>query len=136
IHSEQARHTVSIAVGFSVITFLHITAGEQAPKWLAIQKPVPTAIWVVWPLQWFYRVSYPFIWAINQSSLWLLRRLGIEPASEGELAHSEEELRLLFAEAQRRKGAPALGRDIVLNALELRERITREVMRPRQEIVV
>ena len=28
----------------------------------------------------------------------------------------------------------ALGRDIVLNALDLRRRVAREVMRPRQEI--
>jgi CBS domain containing-hemolysin-like protein len=95
-------------VGFTVITFLHITAGEQAPKWLAIQKPLPTTLWVVWPLQWFYRITYPFIVAINQSSLWLLRRMGIHPVSEGELAHSEEELRLLFAEAQKRTGGPTL----------------------------
>jgi CBS domain containing-hemolysin-like protein len=51
------------------------------------------------------------------------------------LVHSEEELRLLFAASQKRAGASALGRDIVLNALELRHRIARDVMRPRQEIV-
>lgn len=136
ITSESVQHTVSFIVGFSAITFLHITAGEQAPKWLAIQKPLPTTLWVVWPLRWFYRISYPLIWAINQASLWLLRRMGIQPASETELAHSEEELRLLFMEAQRRTGMTApFGRDMVLNALELRRRVARDVMRPRMEIV-
>lgn len=135
ITSESVQHTVSFIVGFSAITFLHITAGEQAPKWLAIQKPLPTTLWVVWPLVWFYRTSYPLIWAINQASLWLLRRMGIHPASETELAHSEEELRLLFMEAQRRTGVTApFGRDMVLNALELRRRVARDVMRPRKEI--
>src|SRR5687768_8505378 len=76
IHSANAQHTISFIVGFSVITFLHITAGEQAPKWLAIQKPLPTTLWVVWPLRAFYRVTYPLIWAINQASLWLLARMG------------------------------------------------------------
>lgn len=135
IDSPNAQHTISFIVGFSVITFLHITAGEQAPKWLAIQKPLPTTLWVVWPLRIFYKVTYPLIWGINQSSLWLLRRIGIEPASEAELAHSEEELRLLFMETQKRTGVtvPA-GRDMVLNALELRRRIARDVMRPRKEI--
>src|SRR5438093_598462 len=52
------------------------------------------------------------------------------------LAHLEDDLRRLLAEAQRRKRrGPALGRDIVLNARELRERVARDVMRPRQEIV-
>jgi len=76
----------------------------------------------------------PFILALNNSSLLLLRWLGIEEASEHESVHSEEELRLLFAESQRRAGASALGREIVVNALDLRRRIVRDVMRPRQEI--
>ena len=37
--------------------------------------------------------------------------------------------------AQKQAGGTALGRDIVLNALDLRRRVAREVMRPRQEIV-
>ena len=135
IDSEQARHTISFIVGFSAITFLHIVAGEQAPKWLAIQKPLPTSLWVAQPLDWFGKMAYPLIWLLNHSSLWLLRRCGLEPVSEAELMHSEEELRLMFATSQRHAGGTALGRDIVLNALDLRRRIARDVMRPRQEIV-
>jgi CBS domain containing-hemolysin-like protein len=135
VESEQVRHSIAFVVGFSVITFLHITAGEQAPKWLAIQKPLPTSLWVAEPLLWFHRVSYPFIWVLNNTSLWLLRSFGIEPVSEAEMIHSEEELRLLFSTAQKHTGGTTLGRDIVLNALDLRRRIAREVMRPRQEIV-
>jgi len=86
-------------------------------------------------LNWFYKITYPFIWVLNHSSLWLLRRIGIDPASETERMHSEEELRLLFATSQRHSTATSLGRDIVLNALDLRRRVVRNVMRPRQEIV-
>lgn len=136
IESEQLRHTISFVVGFSVITFLHIVAGELAPKSLAIQKPLPTTIWVAYPLRWFYLASYPFNWALNNTSLWLLRRLGLEAVSEGELVHSEEELRLLFAATQKHTGPATLGHAIVLNALDLRRRVAREVMRPRQEIVL
>jgi CBS domain containing-hemolysin-like protein len=42
----------------------------------------------------------------------------------------------LFATAQERAGGTKLGRDIVVNALDLRRRIVRDVMRPRQEIVI
>jgi CBS domain containing-hemolysin-like protein len=65
-----------------------------------------------------------------------MRLAGIEPAAETKRIHSEEELRLLVGTSQRQAGGTALGRDIVLNALDLRRRIAREVMRPRQEIVV
>src|SRR5437588_6967958 len=44
IHSEAARHSISFAVGFTVLTFLHITAGELAPKWTAIQNPLPISL--------------------------------------------------------------------------------------------
>jgi CBS domain containing-hemolysin-like protein len=64
-----------------------------------------------------------------------LRQLGIEPASETDSSHSEEELRLLFTTTQKRAGATTLGHDLVLNALDLRHRRVLEVMRPRQEIV-
>lgn len=135
IESAQLQHSLAFAVGFSVITLLHIVAGELAPKSLAIQKPLPTSLWVAQPLLWFYWLSYPVIWILNRSSLWLLRQFGLQAASDQERSHSEEELRLLLAAAQQRSGASKLGRDVVLNALDLRHRIARDVMRPRQEIV-
>ena len=133
IASTGARQTIATVVGMVVITFLHISAGEQAPKWLAIQKPLPTSLVVVQPLAWFHRISYPFIWLLNETSLALLRLFGVRPAGT-EQAHSEEELRLLLASSQKRAGTSPLGRDIVLNALDLHHRVARDVMRPRQEI--
>lgn len=135
VDSADTRHTVSVLVGFTVITFLHIVAGEMAPKSLAIRKPVETALWVAYPFHWFYLAMMPFIHALNHSALWLLRQFGIAAADEHGGSHSEEELRLLVAASQAKAGATKLGRDIVLNALDLRHRVVREVMRPRQEIV-
>ena len=134
VDSPAVRRSISVVVGFSAITFLHIVVGELAPKSLAIQKPLPTTLWLAQPLLWFHKASYPLIWALNGASLWILRRLGIEPVGEVELVHSEEELRLLFATTQKHSGATAFGREIVLNALDLQRRIARDVMRPRQEI--
>lgn len=135
IESEQMRHSISFAFGFSLITFLHIVAGELAPKSLAIRKALPTTLWVALPLDWFYRASYPAIWTLNRAADWLLRRLGIEPVSEAELAHSEEELRLLLTGPARPGSDPGFSRRLVLNAFDLRHRVAREVMRPRREIV-
>jgi CBS domain containing-hemolysin-like protein len=135
INSPEAREFLAIAIGFSAITFLHISAGEQAPKWLAIQKPLATALWISYPLLWFYRASYPFVMILNWSSQWMLRQVGLQSASEVERGQSEDELRLVFTSAQKRAGGTPLGREIILNALDLRRRVAREVMRPRQEIV-
>ena len=133
--SPEWRHLIAFFVGFSAITFLHISAGEQAPKALAIQKPLATTLTIATPLLWFYRASYPLVWGLNHTSLWLLRKVGIEPISESDRVHSEEELRLLISASRPTSSGLALQRNIVLNALALRHRIAREVMRPRQEII-
>ncbi|MCS7337129.1 MAG: hemolysin family protein [Verrucomicrobiae bacterium] len=135
IGSHTARQSISFAVGFSAITFLHITVGELAPRWLAIQKPLTCTLAVAPPLHAFYVVSYPFAWVLNRTAQWLLRQVGLSPADEAEHGYSESELRLLFRTSQERLGTTKLGRDIVLNALELRHRRARDVMRPRHEIV-
>ena len=84
VGSEGLRRTVAAVVGMTVITFLHISVGEQAPKWLAIQKPLPTTLWVAYPMVWFYYLSYPFVMALNWSSQWLLRQVGLEAGGEGD----------------------------------------------------
>ncbi|MDQ6631997.1 MAG: hemolysin family protein [Verrucomicrobiota bacterium] len=135
VESESLKHSISLAVGFFTNTFLLIVIGELGPKALAIRKTLPVALWTAQPLDLFCKIAFPFIWILNRAAQWLLNLLGIEPATESERVHSEEELRLLLATSQKQTGGSVLGRDIVLNALDLRRRIAREVMRPRQEIV-
>ncbi len=130
LESLELQHVLAFIIGISAITFLHITTGEQAPKLLAIQRTLPTALWVAYPLLWFYRLSYPFVVILNSASNWLLRRAGFEVVSEDEHTYSEDELRVVLASA---KGSVDR-RDLILNALDLRYRTAREVMRPRNEI--
>ena len=132
----RLHETAAVAVGFTVITFLHISAGEQAPKWFAIQRPLPTALAVSGPLLWFRRASYPFIWILNEASLRILDLLGIHPQESHEAVHSEEELKLLLAGfLGRKERESSLSKQIILNAFELRERVVKEAMQPRREIV-
>ena len=134
ITSPHTESVVAIGVGFLVNGYLLIVAGELAPKAMAIRNTLDTALAVATPMQWFYRISYPFIWVLNHSAQWLLRQLGISAAGGTEREHSEEELRLLLS-AQKISGTTAPGRSIALNALDLRRRMARDVMRPRQEMV-
>ena len=136
IESPEAQHRIAFVVGFSAITFLHIVLGELAPKSMAIQKPLPVTLWVAEPLEWFYKISFPFIWALNRTALWLLRLVGIEPASEAEMVHSQEELRLMFTATQEHSGGTSLGKEVVLNALDHSRREVRDVMRPRGELMI
>lgn len=135
IQSTEAKETIAVIVGFTTITFLHITAGEQSPKWIAIQKPLQTSLWVAAPLRLFHIVMFPFIWLLNKCSLYLIKLIGLKQIDTHEGIYSEDELRLLFATYQKDSRRTPLGREIVLNALDLSRRVVRDVMRPRKEIV-
>jgi CBS domain containing-hemolysin-like protein len=136
LQGEKLQHSIAIIVGFSVITFLHIVVGEMAPKSLAIRLAMPTTLWIAYPMRWFYLAMYPFIWVLNQSALLLLRAVGLEPAHESDGVHTEDELRLVISSSQTHSGASRFSRDVVQNALDLRRRVARDVMRPRKEIMV
>lgn len=135
ITKPETKEALAVVVGFISISYLHIIAGEQSAKWLAIIKPLQTSLWVSAPLRLFYFATYPFIWILNKSALKLLELIGVDPKLAHEKGFSEEELRLLFAASQKQSGRSKLGREIVLNALDLQKRIVKEVMRPRKEIV-
>ena len=129
INSDHAQRVIAIGVGFFVNCYLLIVAGELVPKAIAIRRTLQTSLWTAGPLNWFYRFSFPFIWLLHRSSQFVVRRLGIS-AEDLRSVHSEEELRLMFTSAPGAAG----GRNIILNALDLRHRVAREVMRPRHEI--
>jgi CBS domain containing-hemolysin-like protein len=136
IESVPVIKSISFALAFSAITFLHIVLGEQAPKILAIRKAMPAALFVSTPLRWFYAIFKPAIGFLNASSNWVLRRLvRVEPIAAGELAHSEEELRLIVQESEKSAEVTPLGRELVFNVLDLRDRVVRDIMTPRGEIV-
>ena len=136
ITSQAVIHSVSIALAFITITFLHIVLGELAPKSLAIRRPVPTTLWASRPLDWFYVIFRPAISLLNGAANWLLRHLlGIEPAGEHELAHSEEELRLILSESQKAEEITGLEKQMLLNVFELRNRVARDIMTPRLAMV-
>lgn len=131
ITAEPHQRSIAIGVGFFVNCYLLIVVGELVPKAIAIRRTLSTALWTAPPLNWFYRGSFPFIWILHRSSQFVLARLGFTGAELGE-EHSDEELRLMLGSA---RGSPGQ-RDLVLNALDLRHRTAREVMRPRNEIAV
>ena len=136
IESVPVIKSISFTLAFSAITFLHIVLGEQAPKILAIRKSMAAALFVSAPLRWFYAIFKPAIGFLNAASNWVLRRvIRVEPIAEGELAHSEEELRFIVRESEKSAEVTPLGRELVFNVLDLRDRVVRDIMTPRGEIV-
>lgn len=136
LHMPGSISTVlSFVIAFSTITFLHVVVGELAPKTVAIQKAEAISIWFSKPLMAFYRIMYPFIWALNGSARFITGIFGLKPVSEHELAHSEEELRIILSESYKSGEINQSEFKYVNKIFEFDNRIAKEIMVPRTEIV-
>ncbi len=133
--SERIASTLSFIIAFSVITFLHVVLGELAPKTIAIQKAEAISLLTAPPLIWFYKIMYPFIWALNGSARLFIRLFGFHSANEHEMAHTEEELRSILSESFKSGEINQAEFKYVNKIFEFDERIAKEIMVPRTEIV-
>ncbi|AKU25524.1 MULTISPECIES: hemolysin family protein [Geobacillus] len=133
--NESVASFLSFAIAFATITFLHVVVGELAPKTLAIQKAETITLLCSRPLIFFYKIMYPFIWALNGSARVITGLFGLKPASEHEVAHSEEELRLILSESYKSGEINQSEYKYVNNIFEFDNRIAKEIMVPRTEIV-
>lgn len=133
--STDYIHVFTIGAAFIIATFLHVVVGELAPKTIAIQKAEAVTLAFSKPIQIFYKILYPFIWILNGSARLLLKLFGMKPASEHELSHTEEELRLLLSESYKSGEINQNELNYVNNVFEFDDRIAREIMVPRTDIV-
>ena len=127
-------HFVAFPVAFLIITLLHITAGEQVPKILAIQKYKSTALAIALPLSIFYRIFQPLIWVVNTISNMMLKALGVGIVSEHQSAHTEEELRAILLESAAGGHLTRRERLVIENVLDLENKMARRYMLPRNQI--
>jgi CBS domain containing-hemolysin-like protein len=132
--SASALHTLSAIVSFVVITFLHIVLGELSPKSLAIHRTEGTVLWTAGPLTLFYKVMYPFIWALNGTANLFVRMIGIRPATDAEVAHNEEELRMIVTQSHESGVIDELERNLFDNIFDFSNRVAREIMVPRTDM--
>ena len=133
--SPAIASTVSFIIAFAVITFLHVVIGELAPKTFAIQRAEQVSLLLSKPLIYFYRIMYPFIWALNGSARLVTGLFGLHPASEHEVAHSEEELRLILSESYESGEINQREFKYVNNIFEFDNRVAKEIMVPRTEVI-
>ncbi|MBS4175466.1 hemolysin family protein [Bacillus sp. FJAT-49736] len=133
--SSSVEDILSFILSFAIITFLNVVLGELAPKTIAIQKAETITLLYATPLIWFSRIMFPFIWLLNRSSRLVTKIFGFEPIPDHEIAHSEEELRIILSESLKSGEINQSEYKYVNNIFEFDNRIAKEIMVPRTEIV-
>jgi len=132
--SGATLHSISIPIAFTLITFLHITLGEQIPKMLGIKYPLETTLIISWPLRVFYFIFGPFIWLLNKSSNFILRLVGIKKIGDDEV-HTEEELRLILTESEEGGAIKPSENELIQNVFDFDDRVVKQIMVPQNRIV-
>jgi CBS domain containing-hemolysin-like protein len=130
-----ASHAISAGIAFAIITFLHVVIGELMPKSIALQRPESTSLFVAGPTliaEWLFTLP---IWALNGTGNFLLRLLGMPPASGHDMVHSVEELRMLVDASGEQGVLEHTERDMLEAVFDFGDSNAREAMVPRTEMV-
>ncbi|TWC66481.1 hemolysin family protein [Herbaspirillum sp. SJZ099] len=138
VTNQELIHGVSFVFAFFVISFLHIVAGELAPKSLAIRSPEKLGLWCALPLYGFYWGMYPLIWVLNASSNWLLRVAGLGGVHGHDAHYSSDELKLILRAGNKSGKNGKFTRDewnVLAQSLNFAELDVADIMRPASEIV-
>lgn len=125
-------HSISLPIAFVLITFLHITFGEQIPKMLGIKYSLRTSLIIALPLRIFYFIFRPFIWLLHKTSNLILRIVGIKNLSDD--VHTEEELRLILTESEEGGAIKPSENELIQNVFDFDDRVVKQIMVPKNRI--
>lgn len=123
----------SFVLAFSLVTFLHVVVGELAPKTLAIQFAERMTLLLSPPLYWFGKIMFPLIWFLNGSGRLLLSLFGVKPAGH-DMAHSEEELKILMTQSFKNGDINQTELAFMQNIFDFDQHVARDLMVPRTKM--
>ena len=124
-------HGVASILAIALITFLHISLGEQVPKMLALQKAESVVLFAAPPTELVATVFRPFIAILYGFTNFVLRALRLDYRAEEHAVHSPDELRVLVS----RSAMSAEERQLLERAFGFTDVTAAEVMVPRTEVV-
>ena len=133
-HANIYAHVTAVVVGFALITYFHVVAGELVPKGLALRRAEALAVAIAPPMLVFMAVARPAVRLLSRSAAMVLRGFDIPSSERAASVHSPEELKLIATAARRLGLLPEFQEVLVHRALELSDVQVRDIMTPRQKI--
>jgi len=127
-------HGVALGLALTIVTVLHMTIGEQAPKIWSIHRALDTSLRVAYPLKIFATVLGPFIAVVDGLSNRLLRLIGLAAEELDEHSHNVAELRSILVASSEAGHISARQRELAENVFGMIELEVRHVMVPRVDV--
>ena len=131
---DAAISSISIAIGYLLMTTLHVVAGEQIPKSFAIFSTERWALKTSGVLVWFYRITYPIMWLFNALTRGAVRLAGHDADKEHE-AYTDEELKLLIDESTENGLIDPEQNEFVDNIFDIGDKDAEAIMTPRTDLI-
>jgi len=132
--SDAVRHTISFALAFSTITFLHIVLGELAPKTLALERTERIALAIAWPMRLFHKLFRWPIWLLDWAGTRTVRLFGLQPSFDYTSVYTSNELRNLIDISRKNGSIEADEQKLLIGVFEFSDTEVREVMVPRSAV--
>src|SRR5678816_2565582 len=132
--SEVTLHTISFAVAFTIITFLHIVLGELAPKTFALERAEKVALAISWPMQVFYKVFQWPIRVLDWAGTRTVRIFGLHPTKDHASVYTEEELRHLVDVSRKSGHLDREEQQLIHRVFDFSDAEVREAMVPRNQV--
>lgn len=123
----------SITLAFFVITLLHMTLGEQAPKMWALRRAEATSLRTSFALRAFTLVFGPFIASVNGISNWMVRVAGLPVGAHHE-THTPDEIRRILSLAARSGHIPEHEYELTENVFRMISMEVRHLVVPRVDV--
>lgn len=131
---EAAIVAISVAIGYFIMTTLHVVVGELIPKSFAIFATESWALRTATPLIWFYRITYPIMLMFNGITNGVVRLTGHDPANEHDV-YTGEEIQLLIDESTESGLIDPEQNEFVDNIFDLGDKDAEAIMTPRMDVV-
>lgn len=130
-----AGQTVAVIVVLILITVLQVVLGELLPKTVALRYPERLALACLVPLQLSQWLFTPLIKLFNGTAFALLRAFKLNADHSHAHVHSPEELEGLYRESAAGGLIDAEERDMLAGVLNVEDRVVREIMTPRTQML-
>ncbi len=130
-------HTFSYVVAFIIISFLHVVAGELAPKVLAFHKAEAMSLAVARIINWMHAALRPLIWVMNHASnglLWLFGQRDLADHGEGHFSMTGDEIRTVLSASEQEGVMDPQLTMMLRGVFDLDEHTARDAMIPRTEV--
>ena len=131
---EAAIVAISVAIGYFIMTTLHVVVGELIPKSFAIFATERWALRTATPLIWFYRITFPIMLLFNGITNAVVRLTGHDPANEHDV-YTGEEIQLLIDESTESGLIDPEQNEFVDNIFDLGDKDAEAIMTPRMDVV-